>query len=270
MMTTHFSKPMNPFLISFLLTIISVAEAGQAIAADLIIQNTTVVSPERSTPLHHASVLIRDGKIEAVSEQPIRPKANTQVLDGSNLFLKPSLMDSHLHTLVIPGLGSKGGQCSQKFARMTELYEQQFERSLLYFGVTQILDPAAHPATLALSQNRALTPDIFHCGAAPLATGYPTNFMDTDAIDNTLPYRIYENTPTESSPHNLDLSQHTPEAVVRRMSDGGAICLKLFFEDGWDLINDWPMLSDESIERVIHAAHAKNLKVIGHANALDM
>lgn len=269
-MTTYFSKPLSRFLISILLTIVSAVEADQAIAADLIIQNTTLVSPERSTPLQHASVLIRDGKIEAVSEHHIPPKDNTQVLDGSNLYLTPGLMDSHLHTLVIPGLGFKGGQRSQKFARMTELYEQQFERSLLYFGVTQILDPAAHPATVARSQNRALTPDIFYCGAAPLATGYPTNFMDPDAIDHTLPYRIYEDTSAKSSQHNLDLSQHTPEAVVKRMSDDGAICLKLFFEDGWDMSNDWPMLSDDSVERVIRAAHAKNLKVIGHANALNM
>lgn len=251
------------------LSLFSIASTGQTFATDLIIQNTTLVSPERSAPLQHASVLIRDGKIEAISETPFVPKESTQVLDGSDLYLTPGLMDSHLHTLVLPGLGFQGGQRSKKYSEMTELYEQQFERSLLYFGVTQVLDPAAHPAALAKSLSRELSPDIFHCGAAPLANGYPTISMGKRTINYTLPYRIYEESPNDTN-HHIDLSQHTPEAVVKRMRDDGAICLKLFFEDGWGLKNDWPMLSDDSIKRVISAARASNLKVIGHANAIDM
>lgn len=268
-MTTRFSKPISIFSIAFLLAIFSITEIGKVFAADLIIQNTTLISPERSTPLLHASILIRDGKIEVVSETPLASQNNTQVLDGSGLYLTPGLMDSHLHTLVLPGLGFQGGERSKKFSRMTALYEQQFERSLLYFGVTQVLDPAAHPAALTRSRSREFSPDIFHCGAAPLANGYPTISMGKRTIAYTLPYRIYEEGPNKSNQH-IDLSKHTPEAVVSRMRDDGAICLKLFFEDGWGLKSDWPMLSDDSIKRVITAAHGANLKVIGHANAIDM
>ncbi len=251
---------------SFLISI----GAAQASTADLMIRNVSLISPERTAPLDHATVIIRDGKIDAIYDHTTAPHDDLPVLDGSGLYLTPGLMDSHLHTLVIPGLGFVGGQRSQSFAWLTNLYQRQLERSLLYFGVTQILDPAAHPAALARSRERELAPDIFFCGAAPVANGYPALFMDAAAIEATLPYRVYEPSTPASATGKLDRSQHSPEAIVKRMRDDGAICLKLFFEDGWDQRNDWPMLSDDSIKRIIDAAHASGLKVVAHANALDM
>lgn len=266
-MKTCFAKPMGTFLIAIVSVSFTAVGAGEVFAADLIIQNATLISPERSAALRHATVSIRNGKIEKVSAQPITPENDTPVVDGSGLFLVPGLMDSHLHTAVIPGLGFQGGQRSRRFAKMAALYEQQFERSLLYFGVTQFLDPAAHPAALKRARRRELSPDIHHCGAAPLANGYPAIFMDRDALEYSLPYRVYESDPERE---DVDRSLHTPEAVVERMRAGGAICLKLFFEDGWGPRSDWPMLSDDSLERLMRAAHDANLVVIGHANALDM
>lgn len=244
--------------------------AGGASAADMLIRNVTLISPERAAPLPHATVIIRGGKIETLSEHAAAPQDELPELDGSGLFLTPGLMDSHLHTLVMPGLGFVGGQRSRDFPQMTTLYQKQFERSLLYYGVTQVLDPAAHPTALARSRERELAPDIFFCGAAPLANGYPALFMDALAIKATLPYRVYEPATPDPVIGKVNRSRHSPEAVVERMRDDGAICLKLFFEDGWDLRNDWPMLSNHSMKRIIDTAHAAGLKVVAHANALDM
>jgi imidazolonepropionase-like amidohydrolase len=260
----------RPVVFVLALALMAATVGSGASATDLIIQNVTLISPERPAPLQHATVSIEGGRIEQVFDQAPAVAAGVPVLDGTGLYLIPGLMDSHLHTVVIPGLGFQGGERSKKFAAMTALYEQQFERSLLYFGVTQFLDPAAFPAVLQHSREREMAPDIFFCGAAPLATGYPALFMDPAAIDYTLPYRVYEAASAGSEPAGVDLSRHSPEAVVRRMADDGAICLKLFFEDGWDLRSDWPMLSEASVERIVRAAHAADLKVVGHANALDM
>jgi imidazolonepropionase-like amidohydrolase len=260
----------RPIFFVLALAWIAATASGGASATDLIIQNVTLISPERAAPLHNATVSIHDGRIEQVFDHVPASVAGIPVLDGTGLYLTPGLMDSHLHTAVIPGLGFHGGERAEKFAAMTALYEQQFERSVLYHGVTQFLDPAAFPALLQRSREREMAPDIFFCGAAPLATGYPALFMDPSAIEYSLPYRVYETAPAGSPPDGVDLSRHSPEAVVRRMADDGAICLKLFFEDGWDMRSDWPMLSEDSVERMVRAAHAANLKVVAHANALDM
>ena len=260
----------HPFLFAMALALLCANAIGSASAADLIIQNVTLISPERPAPLQHATVSIRNGRVEEIIDHAAAATADGPVLDGTGLYLIPGLMDSHLHTVVMPGLGFKDGERSKKFAAMTRLYEQQFERSLLYHGVTQFLDPAAFPAVLQRSRQREIAPDIFFCGAAPLAIGYPALFMDQGAIEYSLPYRVYETAPTGSPPNGIDLSRHSPEAVVERMADDGAICLKLFFEDGWDTRSDWPMLSEDGVERIIRAAHAAGLKVVGHANALDM
>jgi len=266
-MKTRPAKPLGGILMAIISVSVTAVGVRDVVAADLIIQNATLISPERSAPLRHATVSIRDGKIEKVSARPIITNRDTPVVDGSGLFLVPGLMDSHLHTAVIPGLGFQGGRRSKRFAKMTALYEQQFGRSLLYFGVTQFLDPAAHPATVKRVRRREPSPDMHFYGAAALARGYPARFMDVDALAYSLPYRVYESEPERE---DIDRAQHTPEAVVERMRAGGAICLKLFFEKGWGPRSNWPMLSADSLERLIRAAHAANLKVIGHANALDM
>ena len=251
------------------LLVFGLAGSGSIQAADLTIQNVTVISPERTSRLANATVTIRDGKIESVLDADVAPAANVSILDGSGLYLVPGLMDSHLHTSVIPGIGFHGGNRARVHSEMAALYNKQFSRSLLYFGVTQVLDPAAHPEALERARTRAPGPDIFHCGATPLATGYPAIFLDPGAIGETLPYRIYED-PERARKDGVDPSQHTPEAVIQRVRDDGAICVKMFFEDGWDLRSDWPMLSEESTTRTIRAAHEANLQVVAHANAVDM
>ena len=268
-MKTRHAKPVTKFLFVLVSVIITAAGSAAVFAADLIISNTTLISPERAEPLRNATVAVRDGKIEAIFDHPMEFD-DRPVVDGSGLYLVPGLMDSHLHTLVMPGLGFQGGQRSRDFASMTALYQEQFERSLLYFGVTQFLDPAATPAARQRLQSREPAPDFYYCGAAPAANGYPAIFMDAEALAHTLPYRVYDNASSESAPADLDLALHSPEAVVRRMREDGAICVKLFFEDGWDMRSDWPLLSDDSVERIVSTAHADGLKVVGHANALDM
>ncbi len=258
-------------LTSIFLTLNNPSNAGDQLTGDLLIQNTTIISPERSDILKNAHILIEDGKITDIQVSEIATRSGTKIVDGSGLYLIPGLMDSHIHTLVTPGLGFHGGERSNTFPEMAALYDRQFTRSLLYHGVTQVLDPAATPQVIAQHKNKRFTPDIFHCGAAPLSNGYPTMFMDEDAINQSLPYRVYEKpTISTASTDPINFSQHSPEAVVKRMKADRAICLKLFFEDGWDMRSDWPMLSSDSLHRLITSARKNNLKVVGHANALDM
>ena len=155
-------------------------------------------------------------------------------------------------------------------------YERQLPLSLLYFGVTQVLDPAPAPAGLARLRSAETRPDVLHCGAAPIIGGYPVNLLGAgippDAFPylDTFPYVIDEPGTGRTLPVELLPAEHTPEAVVRRMREDGAVCVKLFFEDGWDLRSDWPLLKQDTARRVVREAHRSGMKVLAHANALDM
>ena len=60
-----------------------IAFATTAPAADLLIENVTIVSPERAQPLANRHVLIRDGRIVSAGQQPIAAKADTQRSTGA-------------------------------------------------------------------------------------------------------------------------------------------------------------------------------------------
>src|SRR3954452_15807365 len=65
-------------------------------ANDVVIENVTLISPERTAPLPHATVVIRDGRIVAVG-QMARAGASANRIDGTGRYLIPGLIDSHVH-----------------------------------------------------------------------------------------------------------------------------------------------------------------------------
>ena len=67
--------------------VLLIAFATAAPAADLLIENVTVVSPEQAQPLANRHVLIRDGRIVSVGQQRVAAKADTQKIDGRGKFL---------------------------------------------------------------------------------------------------------------------------------------------------------------------------------------
>ena len=58
--------------------VLLIAFATGAPAADVLIENVTVVSPEQAQPLANRHVLIRDGRIVSVGQQRIAAKADAQ------------------------------------------------------------------------------------------------------------------------------------------------------------------------------------------------
>lgn len=61
---------------------------------DLAIVNGDVVGPEATT---RANVLVRDGKLAAVSTEPVDSADATRVIDASGLQVLPGLIDTHVH-----------------------------------------------------------------------------------------------------------------------------------------------------------------------------
>lgn len=243
--------------------------AGRAPAAELLIENVTVISPEQASPQPSRHVLIRDGRIVAVNSQRISPGKDARRIDGSGKFLTPGLMDSHVHVgdaAGLPFIDTPG------IAALREVYFRQQPRSYLYFGVTQVVDLSSMPERLAVFEAQPQRPDLFRCAPAVVLDGYPTVFFPPEVRRQLLPNYIFE--PANAQKHPLpagdDPAQHTPEVVVAGIKKGGALCVKIHIEDGFGPRSDWPIMSKETLARVRSATRKHDLLLVAHANAIDM
>ena len=243
---------------------------SSAPAADLLVENVTIVSPEQAAALPNRYVLIRDGRIVNVSDKPLAAGSAGRRIDGRTRFLTPGLTDSHVHVSDASGLPFVPGDPT--IAALRETFQQQQPRSYLYFGVTQLLDPSNEPVGIAVFEAQPRRPDLIRCGAAPALDGYPSLFFDRSMRYRIMPTYIFE--PANAVDHPLpageDSAQHTPEAVVAKIAAGGARCVKVFIEDGFGARSDWPILSLESLRRVREATRKHGLLLMAHANALGM
>jgi len=236
----------------------------------LLIENVTLLSPEQAQPLGNRHVLIRDGRIAAISDRPITAPAGVRRLDGAGKFLTPGLTDAHVHVSDATGLPF-GSQDPDILGLEKDFFAQQ-PRSYLYFGVTQVLDTANRPERVAVFAAQPQHPDTFRCGVAPVVDGYPLVFMDKAIRHKIFNDYIFE--PANAAEHPLPAgtnpAEHTPEAVVDRIAASGAICVKIALEDGFGDRNDWPNMSAETLRRVRAATKKHGLFLAVHANALDM
>lgn len=241
-----------------LLGCFALASPGTALAAtgSLVIRNVTVVSPERAAPLTHAYVRIELGRITAVGTKPLQ---GAQVIDGSGKFLIPGLIDTHTHIDSIPGMNAK------QIAEHPDLYAaaaNQIPRSYLYFGYTTVLSLGANAAPVRWNA-LADRPDAYFCGKTPVVNGYSFSSFESNS------YFLF--TPEQRSllPPSVNAAEHTPEAVVARMSRDGAICVKTYYERGFGGVRNLPLPTLAMIRSVVASAHRIGLPVFMHANSKE-
>lgn len=231
------------------------------------IEHVTVVSPERSSPLTDASVLIRGDRIVSISSKASADKASSsgaavQVIDGRGLYLAPGLIDSHVHSGGVPGMSFPDMQAHPGIARAGR---EQVPRSYLYFGFTTLIDLDARPAQLTQWDSYAAHPDIYFCGATPIVDGYPMNWEPKPARYEAWPYMLVQSGEEAALPAKVDPAAHTPEAVVSRMKADGMFCVKSFYERGTDGRRDLPASRLETMRSLVRAAHAAGMPVFLHA-----
>jgi imidazolonepropionase-like amidohydrolase len=255
---------------------VAMAGATLALLADpaaasepLLIENVTLLSPEQPRPLGNRHVLVRDGRIAAVSAQPIAAPGARR-LDGTGKFLTPGITDAHVH--VSQAIGLPPGSQDPAIAALEKQFFAQQPRSYLYFGITQLLDPSNLEEKVDEFAAQPRHPDIWRCGAAPVVDGYPLVFVPAELRHKIFSDYIFE--PANADKHPLlagvNAADHTPEAVVARIAKSGAICVKVFIEDGFGDTTGWPTMSAETLRRVRTAAKQHGLLLMAHANALDM
>jgi len=241
----------------------------QSQANDLIIKNVTIINPIDNNSIEsfkHQWLSIKDGRIAMISDSPIIQNNSIKVIDGTGKFLIPGLMDAHVHTGSMPGMRDDFPSADT----LQRAYLNQQPRSYLYYGITQILDPSRTPKSVATFNQAAVKPDLMFCGAAPIIGGYNLLDADLEQAIQQRKYFIYQPEKDGIPPNGFDAKQHSPEIVAKRIAQDGAKCIKVYAEDGFDLASDWPTINNDILARVRKAATKYGLKMMVHANAVDM
>ncbi len=123
----------SAFIVSFVLLIF----APEILARDLLIRNVTLYDGTGRPAVNNADVLVKNGKIERVSTERLRP-GRARVVDGSGQFLIPGLIDGHIH---LPG-GQSGSvvNAADRKLTMDKLVGTRVLHGYLYSGVTAVYD----------------------------------------------------------------------------------------------------------------------------------
>ena len=228
------------------------------------IVGATVISPERADNGRKLNVLIDGDRIAAVSEAlPPGAAQDAQVVDAAGSYLIPGLIDSHVHLQSVPGLAPLM-QFRHPF--LVRDYRAQLPRSYLRYGYTTLIDLVmTDRSVLDAFVAAPAHPDLYHCGALPVADGYPSHFAPS-----LLRNRVFPNFVVDPKTASGDAAkEHTPQAAVDRVKQQGAICIKTFFERGFGRDHDLPVPSPDLFADIVKSARGAGLPVLLHASSLE-
>jgi imidazolonepropionase-like amidohydrolase len=248
------------------------------------ISNVFIVSPENLDHIEKGSVLIENGriaKVELNQSEPgreVKSRAGARVVDGGGQYLIPGLIDSHVHVSSIPGMNPDQANMDEppaksysKHEAMVESYLKQLPRSYLYYGYTTLVDLVApFPQELEDFRHEPLHPDLYSCNPSmPFANGYPMVYAPPETRFKLFPNFIYDPKQAASIPAEYKPEDHTPAADVARVKQAGGICVKTFFERGFDKERNLPVMSAEVLAQVRKAATDNGLVLMMHANSFE-
>jgi imidazolonepropionase-like amidohydrolase len=247
-----------------------------AAAQDVRIEHVTVVSPERPQPMKDATVHIRGDQIASISSatsfgikslEERRSKRNVEIIDGHGLYLIPGLIDSHVHTSDLTGIDNSHAPTREEIAAEIRM---QTPRSYLFFGYTTLIDLITTPEQITAWNSYEAHPDLYFCGGAQIPGGYPPiQFVSAEDRRSLTRYMLVERGEEGKAPQGMDPVAHTPEAVVARMKQDGALCVKTFYERGFGEVDELPAPRLDTIRDLVKAAHAAHMPVLIHANGTD-
>lgn len=226
-----------------------------------LIRNISIVSPELSEPLDNHDVYVVDDIIVSIGKD-LQVKAN-QVINGTDQFLTPGLIDAHTHLSGVPGMSYEH---SQAYPNIVEQATEQIPRSYLYHGFTTVIDLHSDSRNIANWNQREIRPQAYFCGAAPVVDGYPMSFIPKPFRYQLTPYFLLDG---QYVPPGFDPLQHTPKAVVEKMRAAGASCVKTHYESGFGGKGNLPTPSLKLIRDLKTAANAAQLPLLLHANSQE-
>jgi len=241
------------------------AAGGQRLVDDgAVIKNVTLISPERATPLLHADLIIRDGRIAKIGTN-LDAGPHARRIDGTGRFLIPGLIDSHVH---VDHSAALDDDAIEAHPELWSAYRAQVPRAYLAFGFTSIVDLDLAPSGKAWFESTPLHPRFFHCGRGIKVAGGYGAFEVPPVSSPNFPNLVFESEGTKHWPSSLIPAEYTAERTVTRAADAGAVCVKAFVEPGFGIF-DWPYLHTGTLRQIRSAATAHNLVLMVHATGVD-
>jgi imidazolonepropionase-like amidohydrolase len=247
-----------------LLATILVAAQQPAVEKATIIENVTIISPERTTPLSHASVIIRQGRVAEITTKVV-PGRNFRRIDGTSRFLIPGLIDSHVH---VGHSAALDDDAIDAHPELWAAYRAQVPRAYLAFGITSVVDLDLNATDHTWFDGTRLHPRLYSCGRGIKVAGGYMAFNVPPPSSPSFPNLVYEPKEVDHWPKSLSPANYSAERAVSRAADTGAICVKAFVESGFGRFN-WPYLHTETLQNIHTVAQERKLVLIVHANSID-
>jgi imidazolonepropionase-like amidohydrolase len=241
----------------------SAAQIQVALAHNILIQDVTLISPERAAPMLHADVLLENGLIAKIGAKLVATP-DSQRIDGNGRFLIPGLIDSHVHTGHSAALDD---DAIDAHPELWAAYREQVPRAYLAFGFTSVVDLDLKESDQARFDAAALHPHLYSCGRGIKVAGGYMAFKPPSPSSADFPNLVYEPMEAQSWPKSLKPANFTPELAVSRAAKAGVICVKAFVESGFGTFN-WPYMHAETLQQIRVAASKLNLVLMVHANSL--
>ena len=245
------------------------ASARQPVNDVIIIHAGTLLDRPGQAPRRAASLILRNGKVEAVRDGYVAASAfpGARVIDLSTKFVLPGLIDSHVH-LDSDRAGVEGQLSGLTDSPASFAYEAAWNaRKTLMAGFTTVRNLGnSDGVTLALrdavAMGRVPGPRILDAGAAISTTA---GHMDDSLGFKDDLYPVFDRS-------NLCDGQESCRTAVRRQIGRGVDVIKIATTGGVNSrigsgINI--QMFDDEAEALISTAHLYGKKVAVHAHGAD-
>ncbi len=223
----------------------------------VLIENVNILDVKTGTITTKQSVFIEGEKIATISSKKIRPKENTQILDGTSKFLIPGMIDSHIHFFQSGGLYTRPDiidlrkvvSYENEIQFTKDIIPDSFKRYLM-LGITSVID----------------------------AGGPFYNFTIRDSITkNHLSPNVYVTGPLFSpyQPKAFSELKDTPIEKITSIEEATALFDKMLPNQP-DFIKIWYIVNKDNpaeknfpiVKHIAKLARENNLKLAVHATQL--
>lgn len=230
----------------------------------LLLENTTIISPENQTLTNESYIVIEGDEIVYIGTEKPKLSGDVKIIDVKGKYIIPGLIDSHVHVTSTGALTEKEEIVNPKIVND---FRNQLPKSYLYFGYTTLIDlGTAKPKRLSLFNEAKIKPDLYYVGGgAVIGNGYGyTNWGDE------MPNFIYQENEAYPIPKKYKKLNHTPEAVVKRIAESGAIAVKTYYEPGFDPTQPaFPIPSVQLMLELKEETHKNNLVLVAHGSSIE-
>jgi imidazolonepropionase-like amidohydrolase len=216
-----------------------------------VIHAGTLLTEVGKATKSNATVIIKNGKIDAVKDGFVTPDAsmaNAEVIELKDKFVMPGLIDAHVH---VAGRGGLAGAMKAARDKVTG-------------GATTVRDAGSDPELIfplrdAINQGLAAGPRILASGSTITTTGGHGDHRNGDFLESLEP-------PAFASGVCDGVGEC--EKAVRRQIQLGADQIKIVATAGVGDNSDTGLeqqFSDEELKAMVNVAHLMKRKVMAHA-----